>query len=204
MSNIESMSQESRLFPPSDAMVHQANISGMAAYEAMCSEATSDYQGFWAKHARESLDWHKPFTKVLDESNAPFYKWFYDGELNASYNCLDRNLTNGNADKTAIVFEADDGAVTRITYRALTKRVCKFANAMKAKGITIDAVTLQNEPQHGGNNPSMVMSALEEANFVKNNFQYLINRFKGEQFMLRRVHINTSSNPDGNTITGFL
>ena len=135
MSNIESMSQESRLFPPSDAMVHQANISGMAAYEAMCSEATSDYQGFWAKHARESLDWHKPFTKVLDESNAPFYKWFYDGELNASYNCLDRNLTNGNADKTAIVFEADDGAVTRITYRALTKRVCKFANAMKAKGI---------------------------------------------------------------------
>ena len=135
MSNIESMSQENRLFPPSDAMVHQANISGMAAYDAMCSEAGSDYQGFWAKHAREALTWHKPFTKVLDESNAPFFKWFDDGELNASYNCLDRNLTNGNADKTAIVFEADDGAVTRITYRALTKRVCKFANAMKVKGI---------------------------------------------------------------------
>lgn len=136
MSNIESMSQENRLFPPSDAMVQQANISGMAAYTAMCDEASNDYPGFWAKHARAALTWHKPFTQVLDESHAPFYKWFYDGELNASFNCLDRNLLNGNADKTAIVFEADDGAVTRITYRALTARVCRFANALKSKGIT--------------------------------------------------------------------
>jgi len=135
MSKIESMSQENRLFPPSEAMVRQANISGMAVYNAMCDEAGSDYRGFWAKHARETLAWHKPFTEVLDESNAPFYKWFYDGELNASYNCLDRNLLNGNADKTAIVFEADDGAVTRITYSALTARVCKMANALKANGI---------------------------------------------------------------------
>ena len=135
MSNIESMSHENRLFAPDDAMVRRANISGMAAYDAMCAEAANDYQGFWAKHAREALSWHKPFTQVLDESNAPFYKWFDDGELNASYNCLDRNLGNGNADKTAIVFEADDGSVTRITYRSLTSRVCKFANALKAKGI---------------------------------------------------------------------
>ena len=63
--------------------------------------------------------WHKPFTQVLDESNAPFYKWFADGELNASYNCLDRNLENGNADKIAIIFEADDGKVTKVTYREL-------------------------------------------------------------------------------------
>ncbi len=135
MSNIESMSHESRVFPPAEAMVRQANISGMAAYSEMCAEAGADYRGFWAKHARETLSWHKPFTEVLDESTAPFYKWFSDGELNASYNCLDRNLANGNADKTAIVFEADDGAVTRITYRALTLRVCKFANALKSMGI---------------------------------------------------------------------
>lgn len=135
MSNIESMSHESRVFPPAEAMVRQANISGMAAYNEMCAEAGADYRGFWAKHARETLSWHKPFTEVLDESTAPFYKWFSDGELNASYNCLDRNLANGNADKTAIVFEADDGAVTRITYRALTLRVCKFANALKSMGI---------------------------------------------------------------------
>ncbi len=135
MPGIESMMQESRLFAPSEAMVGQANISGMANYLAMCDEAAKDYRGFWAKHAREALSWHKPFTEVLDESNAPFFRWFHDGELNASYNCLDRNLTNGNAEKTAIIFEADGGEVTRITYRALHKRVCKFANAMRSLGI---------------------------------------------------------------------
>ncbi|KUE84590.1 acetyl-coenzyme A synthetase, partial [Cupriavidus necator] len=89
----------------------------------------------WARHARELLHWTKPFTKVLDQSNAPFYKWFEDGELNASYNCLDRNLQNGNADKVAIVFEADDGSVTRVTYRELHGKVCRFANGLKALGI---------------------------------------------------------------------
>jgi acetyl-CoA synthetase len=78
--------------------------------------------------------WHKPFTKVLDESNAPFFKWFHDGELNASYNCLDRHLkTQGH--KTAIIFEADDGKVTKITYKQLYHKVCQFANALKALGI---------------------------------------------------------------------
>ncbi|WP_317925948.1 acetate--CoA ligase, partial [Cupriavidus sp. TA19] len=81
------------------------------------------------------LHWNKPFTKVLDESNAPFYKWFEDGQLNASYNCLDRNLENGNADKVAIVFEADDGTVTRVTYRELHAKVCRLANGLKTLGI---------------------------------------------------------------------
>ena len=84
--------------------------------------------------ARENLAWSKPFTQVLDESNAPFYKWFADGELNASYNCLDRNLENGNADKVAIIFEADDGKVTKITYRDLHAKVCQLANGIKALG----------------------------------------------------------------------
>jgi acetyl-CoA synthetase len=127
--------QENRVFPPPAAFAAQANVSGMAAYEKLCAEAASDYEGFWARLARENLDWHKPFTKVLDESDSPFFKWFDDGELNASYNCLDRNLTNGNADKTAIIFEADDGAVTNVTYRQLHERVCKFANALKSRGI---------------------------------------------------------------------
>ena len=135
MPGIESMMQENRLFAPSDEMVGQANISGMAKYRAMCDEAAKDYRGFWAKHAREALSWHKPFSEVLDESRAPFFRWFHDGELNASYNCLDRNLTNGNAEKIAIVFEADGGEVTKITYRALHKRVCKFANALRSMGI---------------------------------------------------------------------
>ena len=135
MSGIESVMHEKRVFAPGDAMVKAAAISGMDAYRALCAEADRDYAGFWGRLARETLAWRKPFTKLLDESSAPFYKWFEDGELNASYNCLDRNLENGNADKTAIIFEADDGAVTPITYKALHARVCRFANALRGMGI---------------------------------------------------------------------
>ena len=135
MSAIESVMQEKRIFAPAESMVKAATISGMAAYDALCREAERDYAGFWARLARETIAWHKPFTRVLDESNAPFYKWFEDGELNASYNCLDVNLANGNAEKTAIIFEADDGNSTRITYKALHARVCRFANALRGMGI---------------------------------------------------------------------
>ena len=131
---IESVLQEDRLFPPSAAFVKQANISAMAAYQAMCDEAERDFEGFWARLAREHLLWHKPFTKVLDESNAPFFKWFYDGELNASYNCLDRHLKT-QPDKVALIFEADDGTVTKVSYKSLYQRVCVFANALKARGV---------------------------------------------------------------------
>jgi acetyl-CoA synthetase len=134
MGNIESVSNEQRVFPPSAEFVRQANVSGMDAYRALCAEADRDFTGFWARLARENLQWSKPFTQVLDESKAPFYKWFADGELNASYNCLDRNLANGNADKVAIIFEADDGKVTKITYRELHAKVCKLANGIKALG----------------------------------------------------------------------
>ncbi|MGH8854914.1 MAG: acetate--CoA ligase [Telluria sp.] len=127
--------QENRVFQPPAAFAARAAISGMEAYDKLCLEAANDYEGFWARLARENLDWHKPFTSTLDESNAPFYQWVNDGQLNASYNCLDRNLANGNADKTAIIFEADDGSVTRATYRELHERVCKFANGLKSRGI---------------------------------------------------------------------
>ena len=135
MTGIESVLQETRVFDPPESFVKQANIAGMDAYRTLCAEAEHDYEGFWARLAHEHLLWHKPFTKVLDESNAPFYKWFEDGEINASYNCLERNLENGNADKVAIIFEADDGKVTRVTYRELHARVCRFANGLKALGI---------------------------------------------------------------------
>ena len=131
---IESVLQEDRLFPPSADFVKQANISGMAAYQALCDEAHSDFEGFWARQAREQLLWHKPFTKTLDESNAPFFKWFHDGELNASHNCLDRHLQS-QPDKIAIIFEADDGKVTKVTYRELHAQVCRFANGLKSLGI---------------------------------------------------------------------
>jgi acetyl-CoA synthetase len=135
MSNIESVLQEHRVFPPAAEFIKQANVSGMDGYQALCAEAEKDFTGFWGRLARENLSWHKPFTKVLDESNAPFYQWFPDGELNASYNCLDRNLSNGNADKVAIIFEADDGTITKVTYRDLHKEVCRLANALKQHGV---------------------------------------------------------------------
>ncbi|WP_247312166.1 acetate--CoA ligase [Ralstonia pseudosolanacearum] len=135
MAGIESVLQETRVFEPPASFVKQANIAGMDAYRALCAEAERDYEGFWARLAHEHLLWHKPFSKVLDESRAPFYTWFEDGELNASYNCLERNLENGNADKVAVIFEADDGSVARITYRELHARVCRFANGLKALGI---------------------------------------------------------------------
>ncbi len=134
MSNIESVLKEMRVFEPSAEFVKRANVSGMAGYQALCRAAEQDYQGFWGKLARETLQWKRPFTKVLDESNAPFFKWFEDGELNVSYNCLDKHLS-GQPEKTAIIFEADDGTVTKINYRDLHARVCQFANGLKSRGI---------------------------------------------------------------------
>ena len=134
MANIESVVHEKRSFPPPEAFAKQANISS-AAFQALNAEAERDYAGYWARLARENLVWHKPFTQTLDESNAPFYRWFHDGRLNVSYNCLDVNLQNGNADKVAIIFEADDGKVTKITYQALYGKVCQFANGLKSLGI---------------------------------------------------------------------
>ena len=135
MSAIESVLQEHRIFEPPAELAATARVSGIAAYNALAAEAEQDYEGFWARLAREELSWHKPFTKVLDESRAPFYTWFEDGELNASYNCIDRHIENGLGQKKAIIFEADDGAVTNVSYQDLYHRVCRFANALKARGV---------------------------------------------------------------------
>lgn len=131
----EALLHEHRLFTPDPSFVAQANVSGMEAYHALCAEARQDPDAFWGRLAKENLHWHRPFTKVLDESNPPFFKWFEDGLTNASYNCLERQLQNGNAQKTAILFEADDGTVTSITYQALHARVCRFANGLKTLGV---------------------------------------------------------------------
>jgi acetyl-CoA synthetase len=134
-SNIESMLIENRVFPPPEGAVKAARISGMPAYQKLCDEADKDFEGFWARLARENLEWSKPFTRTLDQSNAPFYRWFDDGELNVSANCLDRHIGTPTEHKTAIIFEADDGKVTKVTYAELLKRVSQFANALKARGV---------------------------------------------------------------------
>jgi acetyl-CoA synthetase len=134
-SAMESLLVENRVFPPSEAMVKAARVSGMEGYNALCAEAEKDFEGFWARLARENVVWNKPFTRTLDESNAPFYKWFDDGELNASANCLDKHIGTPTENKVAVIFEADDGTVTKTTYKELLARVSQFANALKADGV---------------------------------------------------------------------
>ena len=123
------------LYQPSEAFAKNAHVSGMAAYQALCKEAETDYEGYWGRLAKELITWKKPFTKVLNESNAPFFKWFEDGLLNVSYNCLDRNIEKGLGDKTAIIFEADGGEVTKVSYSQLLAKTCQYANALRSLGV---------------------------------------------------------------------
>ena len=134
MSAIESVLKENRVFEPSETFTAHANVSGMDAYNALCEKANADYEGFWAELARDNITWKQPFTKILDESNAPFFKWFEDGKLNISYNCIDRHLAD-KADKVAIIYDKDDGSSENITYRQLYERVCQLANGLKSLGV---------------------------------------------------------------------
>ncbi len=134
MSGIESVLNETRIFPPSAATVAAARISGQGAYDALCAAAEADHSGFWSKLAREELSWTKPFTIGLNDANPPFYKWFEDGELNASENCLERHL-QAQPNKTAIIFERDDGTAEHFTYKQIYHEVCKLANGLTALGI---------------------------------------------------------------------
>jgi len=131
---IQSVLVENRVFQPPQSASQGAAIPSLDAYEKLFREADQDSSGFWARMARENLVWTKPFTQVLDDSNAPFYRWFADGELNVSANCLDKQVQNGNAAKVAIIFESDDGKVDKVTYQDLLARVCRFANGLKSLG----------------------------------------------------------------------
>ncbi|MDX1352567.1 MAG: AMP-binding protein, partial [Thiomicrorhabdus sp.] len=133
MSNIESILTETRLFQPSDAIRQSVAITEEKLAE-MRTKASEDHVGFWSDLAKEKLVWTKPFSVGLDESNAPHYKWFTDGELNVSYNCIDRHLEN-KSDKTAIIFEGDQGDVEHYSYKELHDHVCRFANTLTSQGV---------------------------------------------------------------------
>jgi len=135
MSDHTPLKQEDRVFYSPEKLVQEAAVSGMEAYKALYREAETDFEGFWERLARQHLLWQRPFTRTLDDTQAPFYKWFDDGLLNVSHNCLDRHLDNGSADKTAIIFEADDGQSQSVSYRELHARVCRLANGLKSLGI---------------------------------------------------------------------
>jgi len=132
--NIQSVLLETRTFPPPPAFAARARIKP-SDLESLRKRARDDHVGFWADLASQELSWHTPFTVTLDDTHAPNYRWFSDGRLNASYNCLDVHL-NERGHKTAIIFEGEPGDVRRLSYRELHAQVCRFANALKAQGVT--------------------------------------------------------------------
>ena len=126
---IANLLHENRRFPPSAEFAEQA-IAGPKLYE----EANADRLEFWAQQAR-NLHWHKPFTKTLDWSEAPFARWFEDGELNVSYNCLDRHVEAGWGKRVALFFEGEPGDTKTFTYLDLLNEVKKAANVLTKLGI---------------------------------------------------------------------
>jgi acetyl-CoA synthetase len=132
---LQSVLHENRLFPPSDGFARAAQ-PGRQSLQQLQEQARSDPQGFWAEQARSGLHWQKPFTQVLDASQAPNYRWFTDGKLNVSYNCLDAQLPT-RRDAPALIFEAESSAVRKLTYGELHAEVCCFANALRALGVQL-------------------------------------------------------------------
>ncbi len=133
-SSIDTVMQESRLFPPTPEFAAQASISSLAQYEALYAEAARDPVAFWAKLAQEELHWFQPFKKAL-EWTEPYAEWFVGGQTNASYNCLDAHLASATRNKAAIIWEGEPGDQRTLTYQQLHREVCKFANVLKARGI---------------------------------------------------------------------
>ncbi len=121
-----------QIFQPNAEFAKDARIKSMDEYHALMQKANDDYEGFWGDYANEKIDWISPYTKVLDESNAPFYKWFIDGKLNVSTQCVDRHLDT-KKNKAAIIFEGDNGDQRILTYRELSYEVNKMANLFKNK-----------------------------------------------------------------------
>ena len=131
--SITSVLQETRTFPPPSAFASKALIGSMAQYEALWNRAKNDPDGFWDEHAR-ILAWDKPWDKVLDWQ-PPFAKWFVGGQLNASYNCVDRHCTGPNKNKAAIIWEGEPGDRRVLRYQDLHREVSKFANVLKGLGV---------------------------------------------------------------------
>ncbi len=133
-SQISSVMQEGRVFPPTAEFVSKASIASPEQYQALWDRAAADPEAFWGELARQELHWFKPFEQVL-RWNEPFAEWFVGGQTNASYNCLDAHLAAGRGDRVAIVFEGEPGDQRTLTYGDLHREVCRFANVLKARGI---------------------------------------------------------------------
>ena len=133
-SSMESVSHEHRKFAPSSEFVDAAHISGDSAYRALYEKSVKDPEAFWAEAAGE-LHWFKKWDTVLDDSDAPFFRWFDGSRTNLSYNCLDRHIDAGRGDKIAIHWEGEPGDSRDISYSQLHLEVCRLANALKSRGV---------------------------------------------------------------------
>jgi len=132
---ITSLLEEKRLFSPSDDFRRKARVKSIEEYEALYKESEDDLEGFWARQAEEHLDWYKKWDTVLS-GDPPFWRWFVGGQLNASYNCLDRHLKTERRSNTALIWEGEpEGDSRSYTYEQLHQEVCKFANVLKSLGV---------------------------------------------------------------------
>ena len=130
---IQSVLNEERVIqPPRD---DRARVADMDAYRALCRRFDEDMEGAWGELAREHLEWREPFLRVLNAERAPFFRWFEDGRLNVSENCLDRHVRAGLGDRAAIIWEGEPGDVRRISYAELLEDVCRAANALRELGV---------------------------------------------------------------------
>ena len=118
-------------FPPPAGFAAQAKVADPAVYE----QAAADSPAWWAGQARQRLDWDTPFSEVLDDSNPPFYRWFADGTLNVSHNCLDRHVQAGHGDRVAFHWYGEEGEQRELTYAGLLADVQRLANGLKARGV---------------------------------------------------------------------
>ncbi len=131
---IESVLQEDRKFPPNEEFSQNAYIKSFEEYKALYERSIADPQAFWSDLAEKELHWFEKWSKILDWQ-PPFAKWFVDGKINISYNCIDRHLTTWRRNKAAIIWEGEPGDSRTITYEQLHREVCQFANALKELGV---------------------------------------------------------------------
>ncbi len=130
---LDTVMQETRVFPPPAEFAAKAQINSPAAYEKLWQEAAGDVEKFWAKWA-EDLHWFRPYDRVLDWQE-PDAKWFVGGQTNVSYNCLDAHLETWRKNKAALIWEGEPGDSRTLTYQQLHREVCKFANVLKGLGV---------------------------------------------------------------------
>ena len=138
---LEARLAEQEAFEPSDDFVEQANVSDESIYD----EFEDNWPECWTR-AADLLDWDEEYTEVLDDSNEPFYEWFADGTLNASYNCIDRHVESGDKNRVAIKWEGEHGATRTYTYQDLYREVNEFAAALRDLGVEEDDVVTMYMP----------------------------------------------------------